>query len=251
MEIAVPEGFTCRYQATIGSTSDALKAEAEAGASDGTAIAAGEQTAGRGRYGRAWASPPGNLYMSVLLRDVGPLQYAAQASFVAAVALGGAIAALTPDDLAVRFKWPNDILVNGAKVAGVLLESGGPSEDPWLVVGTGINLRHHPPGTDFPATDLAAEGASVEGPALARAYLEALSDWRARWRAQGFAPIRAAWLGAAAHLGGEITLKLQDRPPRPGRFVDLDQDGALLFQPTGTGGLERVSAGEVHFPARS
>ena len=250
MEISVPDGFTCRYEETIGSTSDRLKKEADEGAPDGTALAAGEQTAGRGRYGRKWASPPGNLYISVLLRDIGPLHQAAQASFVAAVAMGQAIAALTPDDLAVRFKWPNDILANGAKVSGILLESGGPSEASWLVVGSGVNLRHHPPGTDFPATDLQAEGGTVDGPSLAKAYLEALSDWRARWREQGFAPIRAAWLAAAAHRGGDIMLKLHDRPPRPGRFVDLDQDGALLFQPSGTGGTERISAGEVHFPTR-
>ena len=199
MEIETPPGFTCRYQETIGSTSDDLKALAADGAPDGTALAAGEQTAGRGRYGRGWDSPPGNLYMSVLLRDVGPLHQAAQLSFVAAVALGEAIAELTPGDLAVRFKWPNDVLANGRKVAGLLLESGG-------------------------------------------------SDWRARWRVQGFAPVRAAWLAAAAHRGQAITLRLSDREPRPGRFVDLDGDGALLFEPAGGGPAERISAGEVHFP---
>jgi len=248
MEIATPPGFTCRYVDSIGSTSDALKREASDHAPDGTTLAAGEQTAGRGRYGRVWASPPGNLYISVLLRDVGPLQQAAQLSFVAAVALGEAIAELTPDDVAVRFKWPNDILANGNKVAGLLLESGGPSDAPWIIIGSGINLQSHPPDTDFPASDLKAQGALVEGPSLAGAYLAALADWRARWQAQGFAPIRAAWLGAAAHRGQGITLKLSGQEPRSGLFVDLDGDGALLFQPEGRGSVERITAGEVHFP---
>lgn len=250
MEIAAPPGFTCRYVETIGSTSDALKLEAADFAADGTAIAAGEQTAGRGRYGRSWASPPGNLYMSLLLRDVGPLQQAAQLSFVAAVAMGEAIAELTPDDLAVRFKWPNDVLANGAKCAGILLESGGAPGEPWVIVGTGVNLASHPEGTDFPATDLRAEGAEVTPPALAEAYLAAFSDWRARWRAQGFAPIRAAWLAAASHRGGAVRLKLAGKDPRDGRFVDLDEGGALLFEPEGGGEIERISAGEVHFPDR-
>jgi BirA family biotin operon repressor/biotin-[acetyl-CoA-carboxylase] ligase len=116
------------------------------------------------------------------------------------------------------------------------------------VIGSGINLSSHPEGTDFPATDLRAEGADVDGPTLAETYLAALSDWRARWRVQGFAPVRAAWLAAAAHRGQAITLRLSDREPRPGRFVDLDGDGALLFEPAGGGPAERISAGEVHFP---
>ncbi|MEQ8601933.1 MAG: biotin--[acetyl-CoA-carboxylase] ligase [Marivibrio sp.] len=248
MEIAAPPGFTCRYVETIGSTSDALKEAAADFAPDGTAIAAGEQTAGRGRYGRRWASPPGNLYMSLLLRDVGPLHAAAQLSFVAAVAMGEAISHLTPEGVAVRFKWPNDVLANGAKTAGVLLESGGAPGEPWVIVGTGVNLISHPEGTDFPATDLSAEGAAVAPPALAAAYLAAFARWRRRWRDQGFAPIRAAWLAAAAHLGGPVRLKLAGREPRDGRFVDLDEDGALSFEPDHGGPRERISAGEVHFP---
>lgn len=251
MVITAPDGFDCRYVEVVDSTNDALKTEAEAGAPDGTVIAAGQQTAGRGRYGRTWASPPGNLYVSVLLRDIGPIARAAQMSFVTAVALGNAIAALTPDDLAVRFKWPNDILANDAKIAGILLESGGSPESPWLVIGTGINLCHHPEGAGFRATNLAALGATVTGPALIHAYLRALSEWRARWRAHGFAPVRAGWLAAAANRGGPVTLKLADKPPREGRFVDLDEEGALLFQPSGTGGMERIAAGEVHFPPRA
>jgi len=248
MDIAAPPGFTCRYVERIGSTSDALKEAAADFAPDGTAISAGEQTAGRGRYGRRWASPPGNLYMSLLLRDVGPLRSAAQLSFVAAVAMGEAIAALTPECVAVRFKWPNDVLANDAKVAGVLLESGGAPGEPWVIVGTGVNLSSHPSDTDFPATDLTAAGARVTPPALAAAYLAAFAAWRRRWRDQGFAPVRAAWLAGASHRGGRVRLKLAAREPRDGRFVDLGEDGALLFEPDGRGAVERISAGEVHFP---
>lgn len=248
MEIDAPPGFTCRYLERVGSTSDPLKELAADGAADGTALAAGEQTAGRGRYGRRWASPPGNLYMSVLLRDVGPLQQAAQLSFVAAVAMGEALSALTPDALLLRFKWPNDLLLDGRKIAGVLLESGGPSAAPWIVIGTGVNLSSHPADARTPATDLAAEGAEIAAPALAARYLAALARWRERWRAQGFAPVRAAWLAAAHNLGGAVEVRIEGRAPRPGRFLDIAEDGALLLDPAGGGSVERISAGEVHFP---
>lgn len=248
MEIATPPGFAWHYFGTLESTNETAKAMADAGAADGTVVAAGTQTAGRGRYGRSWGSPPGNLYLSVVLRETGPAATRAQLSFVAAVGLGAAVSGLTPAALAVGFKWPNDVLVDGRKVAGLLLESGGGAADPWTVLGVGVNLVAHPAETTHPATDLAAAGAPVAAETLAARFLAELADWRARWRTQGFAPVRAAWLGAAPGRGGPVTVRLPGRSARAGTFVDLDEDGALVFRPDTGGPDERITAGEVFFP---
>jgi len=227
------------------STNDEAKALARAGAPEGTLVWALAQTGGRGRRGRAWVSPPGNLYCSLVLRPAAAAATAAQLSFVAAVAVGEVVSTLVPGS--VKLKWPNDVLVEGAKVAGILLESeprpvGGLD---WLVLGIGINVRHHPPVTDYPCTDLARAGA---GTVAAADVLVALAgrfeNWYRRWQAQGFAPVRAAWLNAAFGLGGRMTVRLSD-----GNFeavlVDLDADGALVAQTEQ--GIRRVAAGDVFF----
>jgi BirA family transcriptional regulator, biotin operon repressor / biotin---[acetyl-CoA-carboxylase] ligase len=233
--------------AQTGSTNDVAKDLAAAGAADGTVVWAREQTAGRGRRGREWVSPVGNLYLSVLLRPGRPPVEAAQLSLVAAVALGDAIAGFLPEHAELHCKWPNDILVNGRKVAGILLESAGAASGrmtDWVVVGCGVNITGHPPETLYPATDLKAEGAataSVE-PVLER-FLESFFHWRDRWLDSGVEAVRAAWMARAAGLGQDITVRLPNREIR-GRFVDMDRDGALLLE--GPDGVRQtISAGDV------
>jgi BirA family biotin operon repressor/biotin-[acetyl-CoA-carboxylase] ligase len=245
---ALPEGFRLCHYATLGSTNDEAKALARAGAPGGTLVWADEQTAGRGRRGRVWLSPPGNLYLSLVLRPDGAPARAAQLSFVAALGLGDALVALTGPALQLRYKWPNDLLANDRKFAGILLESETSSSDSvdFVVVGVGVNIVLAPDDVEFPATSLAAQGvATVTPAALLAGFARHFEIWALRWRAEGFAPVRAAWLARASGLGEQVRVRLE-RSTLCGRFLDLDDDGALVLD--GAQGRRRIAAGEV-FPA--
>jgi BirA family biotin operon repressor/biotin-[acetyl-CoA-carboxylase] ligase len=244
----LPEGFRLHRFATLGSTNDEAKALARAGAPEGTLVWADEQTAGRGRRGRTWLSPPGNLYLSLVLRPEGAPARAAQLGFVAALGLGDALAALAGPALKLRYKWPNDLLVNGRKLAGILLESENAAGDrvDFVVAGIGVNIVAAPEDVEFPATSLAAEGVAGVTPAvLLGGFVRHFETWAGRWREAGFAPVRAAWLKRASGLGEPIRVRLE-RSTLCGRFLDLDDDGALVLD--GEQGRRRIAAGEV-FPA--
>ncbi len=249
--LRLPPGFRVEAFASVGSTNDEAKALARSGAGEGTVVWALRQESGRGRRGRTWTSPEGNLYSSTILQPGRPPAEAAQISFVAALAIAETAAAVLPDSAPVLCKWPNDVLVNGRKLSGILLESeaaadGGPG---WLVLGVGINLRHFPEGGDVAATSLAAEGAPPMTPAgLLERYLEALALWYGRWREHGFAPIRAAWMARARGLGEPIVVRLADRT-LTGTFADLDSDGVLLLDRDDGAGRQRIAAGDVFFPS--
>jgi BirA family biotin operon repressor/biotin-[acetyl-CoA-carboxylase] ligase len=247
---SLPAFFQPIYLDSVTSTNDDVKQRARAGAPEGTLVVAGEQLAGRGRSGRTWTSKPGNLYMSLLLRPVGDAATVAQTSFLAAVALSSAIMEIAPN-LAPRHKWPNDVLIDGAKVSGILLESsarsGGGGGVDWLVLGMGVNVAHHPEDTGQAATSLQAQGArdctvqSMLG-ALAPALLQGLESWREG----GFEPLRLSWLARAGGLGGAIRVRLP-REEFTGIFRDLDGNGSLIVEKTG-GVLRTVTAGEVFLP---
>jgi BirA family transcriptional regulator, biotin operon repressor / biotin---[acetyl-CoA-carboxylase] ligase len=245
---ALPPGFRLHRYDTIGSTNDEAKALARAGASDGTLVWAREQTAGRGRRGRVWLSPSGNLYLSLVLRPDGAPSRAAQLGFVAALGLGDALAPLAGPALQLRYKWPNDLLANGRKLAGILLESENAAKDrvDFVVIGIGANIVHAPRDVEFPATSLAAEGVAGITPAvLLEGFVRHFEVWARRWREEGFAPLRAAWLRAASGLGERIRVRLEHQT-LVGRFQGLDDDGALVLD--AAEGRRRIAAGEV-FPA--
>jgi BirA family transcriptional regulator, biotin operon repressor / biotin---[acetyl-CoA-carboxylase] ligase len=248
-EVRLPDGFVLRELDRVDSTNDEVRRMAEAGAEPGLVVLAGEQTGGRGRHGRAWASPPGNLYASVLLRVDGPLAASAQLSFVAGLALADALERHAPGDLDLRLKWPNDVLIARAKVAGILLESAGTANGPGprcVVVGTGVNIASYPEGTPYPATSLAAGGfAAITPRALLASYLGALDRWLAQWRDAGFAEVLAAWRARGVGLGEKIRLRL-DREELLGRFVDVTPSGALLLDLDG-GGRREIAAGDVFY----
>jgi BirA family biotin operon repressor/biotin-[acetyl-CoA-carboxylase] ligase len=229
---------------TVGSTNSEALARARAGERGPLWITARTQTAGRGRRGRTWVSEPGNLYATLLLTDPAPPERAAQLSFVAALATHDAIAACAPAFAArLAFKWPNDVLLDGAKLAGILIEAEG-TRPLMVAVGIGVNCRHHPAATEFPATDLAAAGAAVAVEELFGALSHAMLDRLRQW-AEGFAGIRTAWLARAGGLGGALTARLGTRE-LTGRFEALDEAGRLLLRlPDGL--LETIAAGEV-FP---
>lgn len=228
---------------TLGSTNAEALARTRAGERGPLWISARAQNAGRGRRGSAWVSPPGNLHASLLLSDPAPPSSTPQLSFVAALALHDAVAECAPQiGPLLKVKWPNDLLLGGAKLAGILIEGeGGP---PFAaVIGIGVNCAAYPPGTPYPATDLATAGAIVAPERLLSVLSEAMKRRLAQWdRGQGFAAIRAAWLKRAAGLGQDIHVRLPERE-FSGRFEGLNDAGHLLVR--GPAGLATVTAGEV------
>ena len=211
------------------------------GAPEFTIVVAGEQVEGRGRRGRAWESPAGNLYTSTILRPACSVAKAAQIGFVAALSLAEA---LDTFGLNARLKWPNDVLVAGGKVAGILPESEGQGDRvAWIVLGLGINIAAAPAGTPFPASSLRGAGCAATRDDVLGAYTEVFRRRYRTWTGAGFAALRADWLSRAENLGGEIEVRLHDRTVT-GRFADLDPDGTLLLDRNGDGRV-RVTAGEI------
>lgn len=237
----LPPPFRLEQRAKIDSTNDEARRLAAAGFGHGTVVSAVEQSAGRGRRGRAWMSPPGNLHCSILL-DRGPDPAAApQLTFVAAIALRDALAdlALIPD---FRVKWPNDVLCAGAKIAGMLLEQAGD----LIILGVGVNVVAHPDQALYPATSLAKTGSGAEALDVLTAFCERLGHWYGIWRAEGFAPIREAWLEVAVGLGQPVTARLADESVLEGRFSGLAPDGALEMADENNH-IRRILAGDVFF----
>lgn len=244
---SLPPGFSLITYETVGSTNDEAKMLARSGAADGTVVLARRQTAGRGRRGRQWESAEGNLCASVVLRPEHQARNAAELSFVAAVAATLTVAGVLPPTAEVTAKWPNDILVQGRKVCGILLESepGIGTGLEWVVLGVGLNVAHHPIGLEYPATSLVAEGAHGLDPAFVlKEFCAHFGRWRERWRVDGFQPVRSAWLARGYGLGQPITVRLADRVFR-GIFRDIDNDGALLLEESSTPTVRRITAGDV------
>lgn len=237
----------------IDSTNEEARRLGEAGTEGPVWIVARRQTAGRGRRGRAWESPTGNFMGTLLLTPrCGPRE-AGELSFVAALGVHEAVESLLPPPLrgALRLKWPNDLLHDRAKLAGILLESSGVAgaEVAWVAIGMGINLATHPEGLEYKATSLAAIGAGPVTPDEALAALDiSFTRWLAVWRGQnGFAAIREAWLKRAEGLGGPVIVRLSDETIE-GTFEGLAPDGALQLRLSG-GELRLISAGDVFFRA--
>jgi BirA family biotin operon repressor/biotin-[acetyl-CoA-carboxylase] ligase len=238
----------------LESTNAEARRRAEAGQRGPVWLMARRQTAGVGRRGRAWDGGEGNLTATLLLAlDKTPAE-AGQLAFVAGVAAARTIAAYAPPSL-VSLKWPNDVLIDGRKACGMLIESGSLEEGGvWAAVGVGINLASHPDAVEQPATALAEHLPREEATrpptpdealeVLARAFDDAL----AVWLAEGFEPIRQAWLGRAGGLGGPCTARLE-RETVIGVAEGLDADGALLLRLPG-GMLRRITAGDVFLGTR-
>jgi BirA family transcriptional regulator, biotin operon repressor / biotin---[acetyl-CoA-carboxylase] ligase len=225
-----------------------MAAKGEEEAPDGTLVWAREQTAGRGRRGRKWQSPKGNLYCSLILRPDVPIEEAAQLSFVGALAACDALGGIGPPGHMVQCKWPNDILLNGAKVGGLLLEAEtGKAKIPeWVILGLGINIARHPSKVDFPATSLQAEGWTATEADCLEAFARHFMTWANTWLDEGFAAIRKSWLWRCKGIGDKIEVRLAKKTVK-GVFKDIDRDGALLLK---TGKTEhRITAGDVFFAA--
>ena len=237
----------------LDSTNAEARRRAEAGERGPVWLLARRQSAGVGRRGRSWDAGQGNNLTATLLLtlDKSPLE-AAQLAFVAALAVGRMADAYVPSSL-IGLKWPNDVVIEGRKTAGILIESGAaPDGGLWLAVGIGVNLQDFPKEAERPATALKhhlSHGvihAPSQDQALDRlsAGFEAVLD---QWLIEGFEPIRAAWLKRSIGMGGPCTARLPHETV-DGTAEGLDADGALLLR-LPTGERRRITAGDVFFGA--
>lgn len=256
---------TIRSVAETGSTNADLIALAATGVPEGIWLRADRQTAGKGRQGREWVSPPGNLYASTLVRLRATDPPAATLALVAAVALEEAVSIYLhrPGEgrggrpLAVpsqsgpgfrrgdgvgglQLKWPNDLLLDGAKLSGILLERAGDA----VVIGVGVNLAHHPEGLARATTSLVVHGIDVAPGDFIETLAEAFARWLARWRGEGLARVRDQWLARAHPRGSALTARLPDGSAIDGLFDGLDADGALILR-LADGGRRVIHAGDV------
>jgi BirA family biotin operon repressor/biotin-[acetyl-CoA-carboxylase] ligase len=249
-------GYTLLAHDTIGSTNAEALSHARKGAAGPLWIVAREQTAGRGRRGRAWETPDGNLAASLLLTVDLPRQTAATLGFVAGLALNAAVTEVAPsiavkvgvdglDEPAARLtlKWPNDVLADGAKLAGILLEVEELTESRLaIVIGLGVNVAAAPEGLPYPTASL--KGLEALFAALSDAWVQFHLIWDG---GRGLPDIRRLWLAQAAGLGAPVAVRLGERILR-GKFETLDEEGRLIVL-TDEGVRQAIAAGEVHFGA--
>ncbi len=263
-----------RTVAETGSTNADMLALARSGVEEGIWLRAERQSGGRGRQGRVWASPTGNFYGSTVVRVRVGDPAAPTLALVAAVALeevvgvyfaqchpresgdpSPALPSVEWQEMGSRvrgkdkvwgaragltIKWPNDLLLDGAKLSGILLERAGDA----VVVGIGVNLAHHPLDTDRAATSLAAHGTAPDPADFAETLADAFARWVGIWRGQGLAPVRARWLERAHPIGTALTARLPDGSATDGLFGGLDSDGALILR-LADGTSRVIHAGDV------
>ena len=230
----------------LPSTNDLAKQLAEEGAASGEVVIAESQTAGRGRRGRGWISPPRkNLYLSAIVRPDLPPQRAPEVTLVASVAVCEAVRQAGVNAV---IKWPNDVLFEGRKLAGILLEMAAEMDRvQWLVIGIGVNLNLAPGELPDDLRDVATSVAAERGSPVPRALFTAallggLEEWLDRHAAEGFEPIRQAWRSLSGTLGREVRASVGEGEVT-GVAEDIDETGALLVR--GAAGLTRIVAGEV------
>lgn len=216
---------------------------AEAGsAGEGVWLRADRQLSGRGRLGRDWASPAGNLYASTIVTLRADDPPAPSLALVAAVALEEAVVAVLPEAARRRLsiKWPNDLLLGGAKVSGILLERAGAH----VVIGMGVNLAHHPDLPDRATTSLHAEGASVDLAEFNARLADLFAAWLTIWRSEGLGPVIARWTERAHPVGTPLRVRLPEGGEQAGAFDGLDARGALRLR-LDDGETRVIHAGDV------
>ncbi len=247
-EAARAAGYRLIVRDEVGSTMEEARRALEQGDPGRLWIVARSQNAGRGRHGRSWGSPPGNLYASLLLLSPCEPAMAPQLGFVAGLALHDAAALVTGLSAPrLALKWPNDLLIDRAKAAGLLLEGESRGGRFAVTIGMGVNVASRPEDTPYPASFLkqARAGATVEAllAALGDAWAERFGAWS---QPGGFGRIRADWLERAAFLGEMITLRLPSGP-LSGRFAGLDAHGRLELETSE--GFRAIDAGDLYFGA--
>lgn len=250
MALKLPAGWDLISLDSIDSTNAEAMRRAEAGARTPSWVWARRQTAGRGRQGKTWVSEPGNLYCSALLEMALAPQALTQLSFVAGLAVHSAAHCCLADvsrPLDLTLKWPNDLLLNGNKISGILLESTvRPGGSAVVTVGIGLNVGHSPQAETLPyaAGSLATAGASAGLEEALEHLADAFAHWLAVWNeAAGFEAVRDAWMERAHGLGTQVTVNVPDEC-LVGRFEGLDYDGAMILETDG-GAKRRILAGDL------
>ncbi|MGN6551798.1 MAG: biotin--[acetyl-CoA-carboxylase] ligase [Pararhizobium sp.] len=265
--LAEQAGYRLVAFESIGSTNAEALETAKAGADGPLWLVSKRQENGRGRRGRAWATPEGHLAATLLVTGRRSLTAVATLGFVAGLSLSDALKAVLPDGAIsigldgadgtgqgggrarIELKWPNDVLASGAKLAGILLESTLLADGRFAAaIGIGVNVVSHPDDLPYPATSLAALGVSIDAEALFLAlsdcWLENVGLWD---EGRGLGAIRKRWLAQAAGLGGAVAVRIDGTVVR-GRFETIDEDCRFVIR-TDDGTLTRISAGDVHFGA--
>lgn len=246
---AWPPGLGLSVLDTVDSTNAEAVRRAAAGERGPLWIMARCQSAGRGRQGRSWDSPEGNLSATLLMRPEMDPARAAELTFAACLAVADLFTGAAPT-AAVRLKWPNDALINGRKAAGVLIESAGSAKRlDWLAIGVGVNLTRMPDAAlagSVAPTSLVAEGGRALSPEQALARLApAFEHWRTRHAADGFQALRTAWLARAIGVGQRIEARLPGGVVI-GTFEDVDERGHLVLR--GSSGRQRIAAADLVLP---
>ena len=238
-------GYRLEVFDSLGSTNDEAMARARSCDPGRLWIRAAQQTGGKGRLGRQWVSPAGNLYASLLLVNAATPDCAPQLGFLAGVALASTLAPLLGKQ--ALLKWPNDIVVNGAKLAGMLLEATQTQGGAFAcVIGVGVNCASHPQDLPYPATDLGSLGVAIAAADLWDSFAEELADRLDQWdEGRGFAQIRADWLSFAAGMGETAEVAMGDQRIK-GVLRGLDERGRLLVDTEA--GLRTIDAGDVFLP---
>lgn len=245
-KIKVPDGFDHQAFLSIDSTNKEAKRKIEAGAKSGLWISADEQTAGRGRGGREWISKPGNLYCSLIYNVGKDLKTAAQLSFVTSLAVRETVAGLLKG-ADVKCKWPNDVMVEGKKICGILLEThtGTGAQSNFIIIGIGINIEHHPDLTLYQASHINEQTDNNYSPdAVFNRLIQSMARWLDTWQKEGFLTVRAEWLNHSIGLGETITVRMAAEE-LVGRFVDLDSGGALKLDINGE--MKLIHSGDIFF----
>jgi BirA family biotin operon repressor/biotin-[acetyl-CoA-carboxylase] ligase len=230
--------FNIQHHERIGSTNDEARRLAASGAPHGTVVHADEQASGRGRFGRTWFSPPGNLYLSVLLRlDLAP-ERISELSFVTAITVADTIDALLPKQSKATLKWPNDVLVNDGKISGILVESVEGAQ----IIGIGVNVLEAPRNAPYKTSTLVGAGgiATVDG--ARDILLDSLAKHLEYWAEHGFESILAEWLARAHPIGTPLRASIGGLTEE-GLFAGLDADGAMLLDTAD--GRKRIVAADV------
>lgn len=242
---ATQAGYRLRSYDRLDSTNSEAMRLAIEGERGPLWIATDEQTAGRGRQGREWQSFLGNLAASLLITGDLKLSDAATLGFVAGLAVHEACSIHAPR-LSLSLKWPNDLLANGSKLAGLLLESQNLGDRLALVVGIGVNVVAAPEGMGYPAASLAGLGCAIQAEDLFTSLTDTFAKYDSLWdRGRGFADIRRLWLERAHGVGKSVSIHMGDRIEH-GLFETLDQQGCLILRkPDGT--RCTIAAGDVYF----
>ncbi|MTI16678.1 biotin--[acetyl-CoA-carboxylase] ligase [Rhodobacteraceae bacterium RKSG542] len=240
-------GFFLEHYEELGSTNTLAMERAKAGHTGDLWVRADKQTLGRGRRGRAWTSETGNLFASVLLQLPRDAERLMQIPFVAALALAEAVEKTIGQIGVVSLKWPNDLLVDGAKISGILLESVPASDKTaYVVCGFGVNCQHHPDIEDYKVTSLRSLGYQVDTDRVFLELAASLQSWIGKWEStEGFTLVRSAWLDKAVGRGKEIRVRLSASEFK-GIFIDIDDLGRLIVKRE-DGTTTLVTAGDVFF----